>query len=88
MSTTTPSHDDPESTPVRERDKILADCERVARRLKRARTRLQERLTEMSSEEFDRLVDQIPADVAELDGLLNELFNEMCWHNPELLARS
>jgi hypothetical protein len=66
--------------------KIVADLELVSKRLKDNRAKIRNSTGALPAKTFNDLTNKISADVKQQDELLGELFEEMCWHNPELLG--
>lgn len=80
----------PRSDSIRSHDKIVADLEVVSKRLIEDRVRIQGLLQAPGgltahAGVFNTITDRIHADTQTQDALLAELFDEMAWHNPELL---
>jgi hypothetical protein len=75
------------SVVIRPHDKIRADLELVTRRLKDHRDKLKADIGKMTPAEFNALSNKISRYAQEQQKLLDELFEEMCWHNPQLLGQ-
>lgn len=70
----------------REKDKILADLELTSKRRTKDRERIRKDPGNMAPGVFNEITGRIAKDSQTIESLLGELFEVMCWENPELLG--
>ena len=73
--------------PLRSIDKIKDDLKFLQERRERSRKRVRDDEQKMTPQEFNAVTDQIRKDSDTIEQLLGELFDAVCWQNPERLSK-
>lgn len=88
MASGSPNLLQPVETAPRAKDKIVADLELVSKRRNESRAKIKNDDGKMSPQAFNEVSKKIAEDSDKINNFLGELFDLMCWEEPERLKKA